>query len=178
MKKMTQPRLVGFKGNKQNTPPQILRTNTPGVSNNNQGLYRENPSFWEGSLDSSQAIPSSSLIQPKNLPWLSRLHPHGSVRRKSHSVLKIQATLMTAQGRVSGAGSGPLVRVRVRVRVRLQGRRWNAFALLSGADIIEAWRRAGPPRAVADSIATYGGVWADYCRHPLSWLGNQDSNLD
>jgi RepB DNA-primase from phage plasmid len=40
--------------------------------------------------------------------------------------------------------------------------------------IVEAWRRAGSPRAQADSIVTYGGVWSDYCRYPLMWLGYPD----
>jgi hypothetical protein len=40
--------------------------------------------------------------------------------------------------------------------------------------IIEAWRRAGSPRAEADGIATYGGAWSDYCRFPLMWLGYPD----
>jgi hypothetical protein len=40
--------------------------------------------------------------------------------------------------------------------------------------IIEAWKRAGSARANVDSIATYGGAWADYCRHPLVWLGQPD----
>ena len=40
--------------------------------------------------------------------------------------------------------------------------------------IIEAWCMAGSPRADVPSIATYGGEWADYCRHPLIWLGCSD----
>jgi hypothetical protein len=40
--------------------------------------------------------------------------------------------------------------------------------------IILAWRRAGSPRAQADSIVTYGGAWSDYCRYPLMWLGYPD----
>ena len=30
------------------------------------------------------------------------------------------------------------------------------------------------PRTVADSIATFGGAWSDYCRYPLMWLGYPD----
>lgn len=41
-------------------------------------------------------------------------------------------------------------------------------------NVIEAWRVAGSPRADVESIATYGGEWADYCRHPLIWLGHPD----
>ncbi len=40
--------------------------------------------------------------------------------------------------------------------------------------VIRSWRRAGAPRAQVDSIATYGGAWSDYCRHPLIWLGHAD----
>ena len=40
--------------------------------------------------------------------------------------------------------------------------------------IILAWKKAGSPRAAVENIATYGGAWADYCRHPLSWLGLPD----
>ena len=37
-----------------------------------------------------------------------------------------------------------------------------------------AWKAAGSPRTNVSSIATYGGAWADYCRHPLIWLGLPD----
>jgi len=40
--------------------------------------------------------------------------------------------------------------------------------------IIQAWRKAGSPRAEADSIVTFGGAWSDYCRFPLMWLGYPD----
>lgn len=40
--------------------------------------------------------------------------------------------------------------------------------------IIQAWRKAGSPRAEADSIVTFGGAWSDYCRYPLLWLGHPD----
>jgi len=40
--------------------------------------------------------------------------------------------------------------------------------------IIQAWRKAGSPRAEVDSIVTFGGAWSDYCRHPLMWLGHPD----
>jgi hypothetical protein len=40
--------------------------------------------------------------------------------------------------------------------------------------IIQAWRGAGSPRAAVDNIANFGGVWSDYCRHPLMWLGHPD----
>lgn len=40
--------------------------------------------------------------------------------------------------------------------------------------IILAWKAAGSPRADVENIVTYGGAWADYCRHPLIWLGLAD----
>ena len=40
--------------------------------------------------------------------------------------------------------------------------------------IILAWRKSGMSRSDVKSIATYGGAWADYCRHPLMWLGLVD----
>jgi hypothetical protein len=40
--------------------------------------------------------------------------------------------------------------------------------------IIQAWRKAGMPRAAADSIVTFGGAWSDYCRYPLMWQGQPD----
>jgi hypothetical protein len=40
--------------------------------------------------------------------------------------------------------------------------------------LIQAWKAAGSPRADVSPLATYGGAWADYCRHPLIWLGLPD----
>lgn len=40
--------------------------------------------------------------------------------------------------------------------------------------IILAWKAAGSPRAEVENIVTYGGAWANYCRHPLIWLGYPD----
>jgi hypothetical protein len=40
--------------------------------------------------------------------------------------------------------------------------------------IIQAWRKAGMPRAAADSIVTFDGAWSDFCRYPLMWLGQPD----
>lgn len=40
--------------------------------------------------------------------------------------------------------------------------------------IILAWKAVGSPRADVENIVTYGGAWADYCRHPLIWLGLAD----
>ena len=40
--------------------------------------------------------------------------------------------------------------------------------------IILAWKAAGSPRTEVENVVTYGGAWADYCRHPLIWLGLPD----
>ena len=40
--------------------------------------------------------------------------------------------------------------------------------------LIMAWQRAGQPRAAVPNLASYGKQWADYCRHPLIWLGLPD----
>jgi hypothetical protein len=53
--------------------------------------------------------------------------------------------------------------------------RKNRGAYVAAAlTIIQAWRKAGSPRTAVESIATFGGAWADYCRHPLIWLGLPD----
>lgn len=40
--------------------------------------------------------------------------------------------------------------------------------------IIQAWRKAGSPKANVESIATFNSAWSDLCRHPLIWLGYPD----
>jgi hypothetical protein len=40
--------------------------------------------------------------------------------------------------------------------------------------LIMAWEQAGCSRADVEPIATYNGLWADYCRHPVIWLGYPD----
>ena len=40
--------------------------------------------------------------------------------------------------------------------------------------IIQAWRAAGMVRTEATPIVSFGGAWADYCRHPLIWMGLPD----
>ena len=53
--------------------------------------------------------------------------------------------------------------------------RKNRGAYVAAAlTIIQAWRNAGSPRADVSNIASYGGAWADYARHPLIWLGLPD----
>ena len=54
--------------------------------------------------------------------------------------------------------------------VRIDRGRYVALVLT----IILAWKAAGSPRTEVDNIVTYGGAWADYCRHPLIWLGLAD----
>jgi hypothetical protein len=52
--------------------------------------------------------------------------------------------------------------------------RKNRAAYVSAVlTVILAWRAAGSPRAAVPNIATYG-LWADYARHPLIWLGYAD----
>ena len=40
--------------------------------------------------------------------------------------------------------------------------------------IIAAYIAEGSPKGDVKNIASYGGAWADYCRHPLIWLGLPD----
>lgn len=40
--------------------------------------------------------------------------------------------------------------------------------------VIKSWQAMGCPRGNVDNVATFGHAWADYCRHPLIWLGYAD----
>lgn len=40
--------------------------------------------------------------------------------------------------------------------------------------IVEAWKAAGSPKTDLPALASYGGAWTHYCRHPLVWLGLSD----
>jgi hypothetical protein len=40
--------------------------------------------------------------------------------------------------------------------------------------VVQAWVAAGSPKTDVSDIATFGREWADYCRHPLIWLGQAD----
>jgi len=40
--------------------------------------------------------------------------------------------------------------------------------------IVRAWQLAGSPKSNVPNIASYGGAWSNYCRHPLIWLGLPD----
>ncbi len=53
-------------------------------------------------------------------------------------------------------------------------RRHRGVYVAAVLTIIQAWRKAGMPRAAAESIVTFGGAWSDYCRYPLMWLGHPD----
>jgi hypothetical protein len=55
-------------------------------------------------------------------------------------------------------------------RVRQHRGKYVAAALT----IIRAWRAAGWERGDVTNIVTFGGEWADCCRHPLMWLGHPD----
>jgi hypothetical protein len=53
-------------------------------------------------------------------------------------------------------------------------RRARGLFVCAVLTIVQAWRRAGSPRAEVDNIVTFGGAWSDYCRYPLIWLGYPD----
>ena len=53
-------------------------------------------------------------------------------------------------------------------------RQRRGFYVSAVLTIIQAWRRAGSPRAQADNIVSFSGAWSDYCRYPLMWLGHPD----
>jgi hypothetical protein len=40
--------------------------------------------------------------------------------------------------------------------------------------IILAWRQVGSPQTDAGNIVTFDGLWTEYCRQPLMWLGLPD----
>jgi hypothetical protein len=40
--------------------------------------------------------------------------------------------------------------------------------------VVQAWLAADSPKSDVSNIASFGGDWADYCRHPLIWLGQAD----
>lgn len=40
--------------------------------------------------------------------------------------------------------------------------------------VVEAWKAAGSPKTALPNVASFGGAWTDYCRHPLVWLGLPD----
>ena len=40
--------------------------------------------------------------------------------------------------------------------------------------VLQAWFAAGSPKTDVPNIASFGGEWADLCRHPLIWMGLAD----
>ena len=57
-----------------------------------------------------------------------------------------------------------------RERVRKHRGKYVAAVLT----IIMAWQRVEAPKADVSDIATFNGLWSDYCRQPLIWLGLPD----
>lgn len=88
----------------------------------------------------------------------------GPVRDLLRRVLTIHIDPRCATPATTAYSGSPVDRVR-------ENRPAFVTAVLT---IIEAWRAAGSPRAAVDNIATFGGAWSDYCRHPLIWLGHRD----
>lgn len=52
----------------------------------------------------------------------------------------------------------------------------NARSKYVGAvlTVVQAWFAAGSPKSDVQNIASFGGEWADLCRHPLIWMGLAD----
>lgn len=40
--------------------------------------------------------------------------------------------------------------------------------------VVQAWLAADSPKSDVPNIASFGGEWANFCRHPLIWLGQPD----
>ncbi len=53
-------------------------------------------------------------------------------------------------------------------------RKTRADLVCAVLTIVRAWQMAGSPKSNVPNIASYGGAWSDYCRHPLIWLGMPD----
>jgi hypothetical protein len=88
----------------------------------------------------------------------------GPVRDLLRRVLTIHVDPRCATPATMSYSGNPVERVR-------KNRGVYVAAVLT---IILAWRKAGSPRADVENVVTYGGAWADYCRHPLIWLGHAD----
>jgi hypothetical protein len=88
----------------------------------------------------------------------------GPVRDLLRRVLTIHLDPRSATSAMLPYKGSPVANVR-------QNRGKHVSAVLT---IIQAWRKDGMRRAKAESIATYGGGWSDYCRYPLMWLGYSD----
>jgi len=79
-------------------------------------------------------------------------------------VITIRLAARTAEGIGRSFSGNPAEDVRTK----------RADMVAAVLTIIEAWKNAGRPKSDAASIASYGDDWADYCRHPLIWLGLPD----
>lgn len=88
----------------------------------------------------------------------------GPVRDLLRRVLTIHVDPRCATPATMSYSGNPVERVR-------KNRGAYVAAVLT---IILAWRKAGSPRADVENVVTFGGAWADYCRHPLIWLGHVD----
>lgn len=88
----------------------------------------------------------------------------GPVRDLLRRVLTIHVDPRCATPATMSYSGNPVERVR-------QNRGAYVAAVLT---IILAWRKAGSPHADVENVVTFGGAWADYCRHPLIWLGHAD----
>jgi hypothetical protein len=145
-------------------------------------------------------LPNPAVIEfdDMDMDWL----PHGAINRMLTSptitdrVLGVsKVATVSTRSLVLGSGNnvGPVrdmlrrvVTIRLNARSETPGTiayNGNPVAELKGKrecyvaaalTIIEAWKAAGSPRTNVPAIASYGGAWADYCRHPLIWLGLPD----
>ncbi|NDH53978.1 MAG: hypothetical protein EBY24_18785 [Betaproteobacteria bacterium] len=99
---------------------------------------------------------SLAFIEFDDADWI----PHGTIKR----MLTIHIDPRCATPATMSYKGFPVDKVR-------QRRGSYVAAVLT---IIQAWRKAGMPRAWVDSMVTFGGAWPDYCRYPLMWLGHPD----
>ena len=108
-------------------------------------------------------VSKTASVSTRSL-FLSSGNNVGPVRDLLRRVLTIHIDPRCAAPATIKYKDSPLIKVR-------QCRGVYVAAVLT---IIQAWRRAGSPRAAADSIVTFDGAWSDYCRYPLMWLGHPD----
>lgn len=108
-------------------------------------------------------VSKTATVSTRTL-FLSSGNNVGPVRDLLRRVITIHIDTRCATPATIDYAAFPLDKVR-------QNRGGYVAAVLT---IIQAWRNAGMPHPKADSIVTYGGVWSDYCRYPLMWLGYPD----
>lgn len=68
----------------------------------------------------------------------------------------------------------PITREFKRPNLGEQIRKDRAFYVSAALTVITAWIAAGKPKAEVKAFQGYNGQWADWCRHPLIWLGMED----